>query len=257
MAAYEKKSVYVNTRLVEIKRGQMVASLSFLCNRWGISKPTLLAFLKTLECEGMIERSLDHNISMLTICNYEVYQAQDNEDVDNLLDNLLDNPKDTATLDNLLDNVTTTESSSCTIPEVRRLDNLFDNQFDNLLYTSKEIKNNNTTTTNNGAGEKESKLFEEMRSNDVWQTEAICMKYRISKEDCLKRISEFELDCKCQNRVHSDRRDLYSHFANWMRIKQSVESKNNNNESVRQKSQDKRRGSEVNAASAKDFTTSF
>lgn len=253
MAAYETKSVYVNTRLVEIRRGQMVASLSFLCQRWGISKPTLLVFLKLLESEGMIERSLDHNISVLTICNYESYQSSDKDEVDNVLDNPLDNPKEEVTLDNLFDNETATESKGCKTDGVRPLDNLFDNPLDNLLYTSKENKEY-TTTTNNSASEKEAKLFEDMRSNDVWQTEAICMKFKISKDECLRRIDEFELDCKCQNRVHVDRRDIYYHFANWLRIKQEIERKN---ESIRQKPQDKRRGSEVTASSAEDYSTSF
>lgn len=255
MAAYEKKSVCVNTRFVEIQRGQMVASLSFLSQRWSVSKPTLLSFLRLLEKEGMIERTLYHNISLLTICNYDSYQASDKDEVDNLFDNPLDNPDEGSKLDNPKNNVTPSESASKSGKEKEQFDNLFDNLFDNPLYTNKrnkELYNNNNIT---GAYAKESELFEEMRSNEVWQIEAICMKFKISLDECRRRINEFELDCKCRNQVHEDRRDIYHHFANWLRIQ--TDKNKTNNEKIGQKPEDRRRGVEVNATSAQDYTTSF
>lgn len=248
MAAYEKKSVYVNTRLVEVQRGQMVASLAFLCQRWGISKPTLLTFLKLLESEGMIERTLDHNISLLTICNYETYQTSDKE----VLDNLLDNPTGGSEVDNQTDNLTCSESASSEGESATPIDNLIDNTFDILLYTRKEIKNNNQQQQD--ACDRESMLMEDMRQNEIWQVEAICMKYKISVAECLQRINEFELDCKCQNKVHTCKQDIYQHFSNWLRIRIENERRD---EANRQGVQDRRRGTEVSATSPKDYTSMF
>lgn len=111
MAAGEDSKQLVGSRLVEIKRGQLVASISYLVERWGISHNTVISFLKTLKDEGMITKSSIANVSIITICNYEKHQAVDNladnpthsipmqyapasdTAVDNLADNLADNPK--------------------------------------------------------------------------------------------------------------------------------------------------------------------
>ena len=252
MAAYEKKSVYVNTRIVEIQRGQMVASLSFLCQRWNISKPTLLSFLRLLENEGMIERSLYHNISLLTICNYESYQTSDKEE----LDNPLDNPKGGSGIDNLFDSVNPSESAGNGQSQQKPIDNLFDNLFDNPLDTNKRNKEIYNVDKDNSASVKELELFSELRSNEVWQIEAVCMRFKISHGECIRRIDEFELDCRCRNQAHEDRRDIYNHFTNWLRIQIDKE-KQTKHEGVRQESKDKRRGTEVAATSAKDFSTTF
>ena len=229
----------------------MIASLSFLCQRWHISKPTLITFLRLLEADKMIERSLYHNISLLTICNYESYQTSEASEVDNLIDHPLDNPQGGGKVDNLKTDVTHSESMSSSGKEESHVDNLFDHLFDHPLDTRKENILYNDTKY---ACVRETKLFESMRGNQAWQEEAICMRFHISREECLRRIDEFELDCRCQNKVHADLRDIYQHFSNWLRIQVD---KSKKDEETRKQSQNKRRGSEANATSAKDYTTSF
>lgn len=79
-----------------LRRGQMVASVKFLCSRWGRSKPTVLRFLGLLSKEGMISRrTLYRQTAIITICNYESYQAKEGGDVDTMVDPLVDPLVDT------------------------------------------------------------------------------------------------------------------------------------------------------------------
>lgn len=87
LANWEDGKVVLGGELHAILRGQMIASIDFLCDRWSkrdkkgkiIEKPStkrVLKFIKMLEDDGMISRDFSnyHN-PILTICNYERYQA--------------------------------------------------------------------------------------------------------------------------------------------------------------------------------------
>lgn len=117
MATWEDSKQLVGSRLIEIKRGQLVASISYLVKRWGVGHNTVIAFLKMLQEEKMITKTSTRNISIITICNYEKYQTADNLSdklngniseqyteqcntiadnlADSLADNLADSPADT------------------------------------------------------------------------------------------------------------------------------------------------------------------
>lgn len=76
-ASYEDNKVLVGDRLIELKRGQMIASCDFLAKRWGCSKSTVSKFLELLESDNMVERCTERKITKLTICNYDSYQQKD------------------------------------------------------------------------------------------------------------------------------------------------------------------------------------
>ena len=117
MASWDDSKQLVGSRLIEIKRGQLVASISYLVKRWGINHNTVIGFLKTLKDEGMITKTSVANVSIITICNYEKHQAADNLSdklnseysaqcamitsipsdnlADSLTDNVADSPADT------------------------------------------------------------------------------------------------------------------------------------------------------------------
>ena len=88
MAAYEDASRNILTKLVNIKRGQIIASNRWLRDRWQYigdkgdirtpSPATIQNFLKMLENDGMIEcatKELPNRITLITILNYDKYQA--------------------------------------------------------------------------------------------------------------------------------------------------------------------------------------
>ena len=79
LASFEDNKALVGDRLVEVKRGQQIASLSFLSKRWNKAKGTVLKFLELLESDHMIERHTDRKVTILTICNYESYQEAEKQ----------------------------------------------------------------------------------------------------------------------------------------------------------------------------------
>lgn len=120
MASWDDgQSLSGGSRLIEIKRGQLVASISFLCQRWHKGHNTVIAFLKMLQDEKMITKETIGNTTIITICKYNMYQASDN-----LKDSLNDNT-----------------TSVCNNNANNTPDNPADNLADNRADTSKEIKN--------------------------------------------------------------------------------------------------------------------
>lgn len=89
LANWDDGKVLVGATLQEVKRGQAIISTRGLCSRWAkrgedgqaLSTPSLKrvqAFLEMLELDGIITRDMrKHQITVLTICNYERYQASE------------------------------------------------------------------------------------------------------------------------------------------------------------------------------------
>jgi CTP-dependent riboflavin kinase len=64
-----------DSHLFTLKRGQIIASVAFLCERWEKSNKTVVKYLQMLESEKMIKREVVHRQTpIITICNYELYQ---------------------------------------------------------------------------------------------------------------------------------------------------------------------------------------
>jgi DNA replication protein DnaD len=79
MAAWEDRKQIVNSRLIEIKRGQLLGSIPFLAERWSVCETTVRKYLVTLEDEEMIKRTIYPKYCVVTICNYDKYQVEDDE----------------------------------------------------------------------------------------------------------------------------------------------------------------------------------
>jgi hypothetical protein len=99
LASYEDNRTVIGNKIVEVKRGQFLGSLSFFMKRWGVSKERVINFLRLLQSDGMINKVSDKNVTLITICNYESYQDVPDNKADNLSDykvnSLLDNLPDT------------------------------------------------------------------------------------------------------------------------------------------------------------------
>lgn len=76
MAAHEDKKTLVGNQLIELKRGQLIASNSFLAERWNTSERTVLRFLDLLESDSMLHRCTHRKVTIITICNYDSYQEK-------------------------------------------------------------------------------------------------------------------------------------------------------------------------------------
>lgn len=73
-ASHEDKKVLVGNNLIELKRGQAIASLTFLAELWNTSKRTAERFVELLEQDKMLSRCTRQKITIVTICNYDNYQ---------------------------------------------------------------------------------------------------------------------------------------------------------------------------------------
>lgn len=100
MAGWGQRRQVISGRLVTIGRGQFVASLSYLSQRWEYrretasgegkmmcpSERTVLKFLRLLEEEGMIKREPRNGVlvtAIITICDYDKYSTiSENSDSD-------------------------------------------------------------------------------------------------------------------------------------------------------------------------------
>lgn len=158
---------------------------------------------------------------IITICNYEKYQTQEATQVDTLLD--------------------------------RQVDSIVDTQVDG----NKEYKNiNNISTISSNKGESKNLNFiEELKNSQIW-LEQMAMRFHISIDEIVRRLDDFALDCDCRGTEHQDFNDTRRHYNDWLRIQLEAE-KRKNNVSDRQKSENKRRGSDVTATSAEDYEGSF
>ena len=101
MAQWDDKKVLHDSHLFTLKRGQLIASVAFLCERWDKSKMTVLKFLQILEGEEMIKREiLYRQTPIITICNYEKYQERLDTQIDTQIDTIVDTNKESKEYNN-------------------------------------------------------------------------------------------------------------------------------------------------------------
>lgn len=81
MAAWEDKTIEHDAHVFTLKRGQMIASISFLSQRWCVSNPTVIRYLKLLEKERMIiMETVSRRTSIITIHNFTRYQGANDDE---------------------------------------------------------------------------------------------------------------------------------------------------------------------------------
>lgn len=102
MANWEQKKVLVGNTLITIERGQMIASNSFLMEKWGVCTHTVRNFLRLLEADGMITQTTYPKFNIITICNYDKYQCNDSKKIDPN-DDLYNDPNPTPSADPIAD----------------------------------------------------------------------------------------------------------------------------------------------------------
>ena len=259
LAAWEDKQVLHDSHLFVLRRGQIIASISFLSERWGKSHPTIIKFLRFLEGEDMIKRStIYRQTSILTICNYEKYQCNDDSTLNTQIDSFVDRQNDEkirGKVDKPISEVNIIKSDSLGCKGETKVDTIVDSQVYTIVDGNKEYKNNNSTSISSKGESKNLKFIEELKNAQIW-LEQMAMRFRIPIDEIVRRLDDFALDCDCRGTEHQDFNDTRRHFNDWLRIQLEAE-KRKNNVSDRQKSENKRRGSDVTATSAEDYEGAF
>lgn len=226
MASWDDHKVMHDSHLFVLHKGELIASVSFLVERWQRCNHTIIRFLTLLEQEGMIYRQVVHRqTSIITICNYEKYQSQDSDEVQ-----------------------TITHTMAHTLPHT-------------IVHTNKEGKEYNisSTTTKRARArtrEENPDYIAELKTSPLW-LEQMTMKFHLSSNELTKRLNDFSLDLKCRGTEHRNLTDTKRHFCDWLRIQIQTEKRQQQDETNRRNNQDKRRGAEVTATKAEDYEGAF
>lgn len=197
-------------------------------------------FLNLLITEGMIKKEVGRNISIITILNYDRYQANNNTYLDADL-----NP------DNSGGFAPYTQQSDAHLDTY--VDAHLDAHLDAINKEYKNIKNISTTTTS--ACVREAKYIEELKNSQIW-IEQMAMRFHVTIGEVVRRLDSFALDCDCRGTEHQNFNDTRRHFNDWLRIQLEAERKNNY-AGDRQKTENRRRGADVTATTGQDYEGSF
>ena len=258
MASWEDKKVIEDTHLITIKKGQFIASVAFLCKRWGKSNKTIIKYLKLLEEDEMIYREVLHRQTpVITICNYDKYQCNDDNSVQTIVHRQND---ENSAYDIHTKNQSTNNSKSDSLGCVKDNDvqTIVHRKVHTIVHTSKEYNNNIVDDDVNTARAHEDEnlvYIEELKQSEIW-LEQMQMRFRLNADEIKDKLDTFALDCRCRGTEHKNLNETRRHFNDWLRIQ--IESQNrNNNEENRRKPENKRRGSDVTASKAEDYDGAF
>jgi hypothetical protein len=73
-ASFKARTRRIGSVVLELKRGQVAASLRFMADKWQWSEPRVRRFLRRLKADAMIDAAADAGITVITVCNYNKYQ---------------------------------------------------------------------------------------------------------------------------------------------------------------------------------------
>ncbi|MGY4224403.1 hypothetical protein ACVMIH_001764 [Bradyrhizobium sp. USDA 4503] len=79
-AAWKPRQRRFGQFFVDLDRGDLAGSLRFLAEKWLWSVGAVRGYLGRCEKEGMINTRTDKGVTIITICNYEYYQGDDQPD---------------------------------------------------------------------------------------------------------------------------------------------------------------------------------
>ena len=85
-ANYDEREVSFCYHRIMLHRGQLAVNLSYLSKIWHVSSQATHKFLVKLEDSGMVTRTVDDKVTVITICNYDRYQLKMGASVDGLVD---------------------------------------------------------------------------------------------------------------------------------------------------------------------------
>ena len=195
MASFDDNKQLVGDRLVELKRGQMIVSLSYLSKRWGKAKGTILKFLELLESDHMIDRCTDRKVTILTICKYESYQDVEKQSLTDVVNDCLP------------------MTDRC-LTELKNVEEV------------KEIYNTSTAHTH----ESEQDFINRYRAEGMWTDVALILHVK-SISDCQHLFDRWIIEYQHNGDTHQSYQDFKKHFIQWARITIQKEKSNGNTNS--------------------------
>lgn len=192
LANHADGKVLIGETLVELKRGQLIASLSFLAERWKVSKRTVHKFLLLLESESMCIRCSNRKVTILTICNYDSYQERESGGV-------TDKVTDKYPIGNRLVSETKNEEEC------------------------KEYYNTNTARTHT---HEEQDYINQYLREGLWSDVAMILHKKIP--ECQELFNRWVVEYQHNGDRHQDYSDFKRHFIQWSRLAINKEKSENN-----------------------------
>ena len=198
-AAHEDTKVVEGNKVIELKRGQLIASLSLLENKWRVTRKTVMRFLDVLERGEMLHRQVHQGITIITICNYEGYQGKKK-----------------------LDSTDKSTDKSPLCPPISP-----------PIQEDKEVKNiYNTPTAHTYAREQD--FINQYRKEGQWSVACMILHLK-SIEDCESLFDRWIVEYQHKGQTHQDYTDFKGHFIQWARITIQKEKNNGNNNRTNQR----------------------
>lgn len=222
---HEDKKVLSGNQLIELKRGQIVASLSYLATLWNTSKRTAERFVELLEKEQMVSRCTRQKVTILTICNWDSYQGKDE-------------PR---------------RADKCANDEPIGIQSVSETKNEEEC---KEIYNNNSNAhTYTREEDAESAYAEKYRQENRWVEAAMSSHLKVPEVQHI--FDEFLVEQSHNSTRHLDYPDFKRHFLNYLRVKAEIIRKQKKQDNGNSAIQDKRRGVQVVANRVEDYEGSF
>lgn len=215
---------------IEIKRGQLVTSLTSISESTGMSVQNIRTRLARLEEGGCIVSKSTNKFRIITITKYDSYQSQEVV-------------RQQATNKQLTGNQQTTNKQLTT--------NNNDNNINNYYYNACacEMKPYDKVTKDNVP-----------QLTDTWIEEIQMMVYRqVRVKVSSETMQEYYKDYCAQEVTEmsdSTYKEFRQHFGNYVRKQEQIK-KENGNDKQRQAGNDRLREAQITATSAKDYASAF
>ena len=272
--------------MVEVKRGQVITSLSKLSTETGISIRKIRTCLSNLVKSGEIKEMTNNHYRIITIIDYDMYQKADvvynkgshtetkendkqnynittciSEDNKNICDKLTNNCQ---TNDKQLSNqeITTDKQVSNVMDSISATYDCYNLKADRPVTNSvkvgeketKEKKEKDPTVmrTKKAGGKTEEEMVQEIKNDQQW-LEAISQYHNLTADRVYQMINKYCIHRICAMSSSDSIRDIKRHFDNWLRIQLTQERRDNERNRVYQK----RTGLSANVCKAANYRSTF
>ena len=78
LASYQDHKIVFDSGFIEVKRGEILTSIRKISLRWGWSRMKANRFIDVLESDQMVIKKCDTKKTIITICNHDTYQSDQN-----------------------------------------------------------------------------------------------------------------------------------------------------------------------------------
>ena len=272
--------------MIEVKKGQVITSLSKLSAETGISIRKIRTCLSNLVKSGEIKEMTNNHYRIITIIDYDMYQKADvvynkgshtetkendkqnynittciSEDNKNICDKLTNNCQ---TNDKQLLNqeITTDKQVSNVMDSISATYDCYNLKADRPVTNSvkvgeketKEKKEKDPTVmrTKKAGGKTEEEMVQEIKNDQQW-LEAISQYHNLTADRVYQMINKYCIHRICAMSSSDSIRDIKRHFDNWLRIQLTQERRDNERNRVYQK----RTGLSANVCKAANYRSSF